>query len=97
MKILFGLATFLNLFGESLVNSETGSIVVTFVEDKIQFNDRFLELEMRETGIFIPSSQTKDFGEKEIVYLGDPLFEKAFVEIYYPLCIANSLYQWEAD
>ncbi len=95
MKILLTLAIVLNLFGERLLNSETGSIVVEFMDGKIQFNDHFLEMEMKETGIYIPPSKAEEFGEKEIVYLGDPMFEKAFIDVYYPLCIANSLYQWQ--
>ncbi len=78
-----------------LINTKTGYIVVEFENGKVQFHDRFLETEMKETGIFIPASMTSEFEGKEVVYLGDPLFEKAFVEVYYPLCIANSLYQWQ--
>lgn len=77
------------------MNIETGNIIVEFINGTIQFNDRFLELEMKETGIYIPSPQSSDFNGKEIVYLNDPLFEKAFIYVYYPQCIANSLYQWQ--
>jgi len=98
MKILLALP-FLALFAEEvkLVNVETGSVVVAFSNGKIQFGDLFLELEMKETGIYIPASKTEEFGGKEIVYLGDPLFEKAFAEVYYLDCIANSLYQWQNE
>lgn len=78
-----------------LINTKTGYIVVEFENGKAQFHDRFLEAEMKETGIFIPASMTPDFEGKEVVYLGEPFFERAFVEVYYPLCIANSLYQWQ--
>ena len=78
-----------------LVNTKTGFVVVEFKEGKVEFHDRFLEVEMKETGILIPPAMTKAFQEKEIIFLGDPLFEKAFVEVYYPLCIANTLYQWQ--
>ncbi len=78
-----------------LVNTQTGYVVVEFQEGKAKFNDRFLEAEMKETGIFIPPISAKDFGGKEVIYLEDPLFEKAFREIYCPLSIANSIYQWQ--
>ncbi len=83
--------------GESmkLVNTKTGFVVVEFKLGKAEFFDRFLEVEMKETGILIPPSMSKSFGDKEMILLGDPLFEKAFVEIYYPLCIANAVYQWQ--
>ena len=98
MKILLVTLAWISassLFGEKLINAETGSVIVEFLDGKIQFYDRFLETEMKESGIYIPRSKTSDFQDKEIVYLGDPMFEKAFIDVYYPFCIANSLYQWE--
>ena len=78
-----------------LINTKTGYVVVEFQNGKAAFHDRFLEAEMKETGIFIPPALAHDFEGKETIFLGEPLFEKAFVEVYYPLCIANSLYQWQ--
>lgn len=78
-----------------LVNTRTGFVVVEFKQGKAEFHDRFLEAEMTETGILIPPALKESFQNKEIVFLSDPLFEKAFIEIYYPLCIASSLYQWQ--
>ena len=89
-------AAFSNGDDMKLVNTKTGFVVVEFKKGKVQFHDRFLEVEMKETGIFIPPSMTKLYEGKEMVLLGDPLFEKAFVEVYYPLCIANALYQWQS-
>jgi len=77
-----------------LINKKTGFIVVEFQKGKVQFHDRFLEAEMKETGILIPPAMTDQFEGKEVIFLGEPLFEKAFLEVYYPLCIANSVYQW---
>jgi hypothetical protein len=95
MKILLFLILSVTVFSEKLVNIETGSIIVEFINGEIRFGDRFLEIEMQQAGIYIPPSKTQDFDNKEIVYMVDPLFEKAFTEIYHPLCIANSLYQWQ--
>ena len=78
-----------------LVNTKTGYVVVEFQNGKAQFHDRFLETEMKETGILIPPAMADQFEGKEVIFLGEALFEKAFVEVYYPLCIANSLYQWQ--
>lgn len=80
---------------EMLVNSKTGHIVIEFIDGKTKIYDRFLEVEMRETGIYIPPSKREDFDGKEVVYLSDPSFEKAFIEVYDPLCIANSVYRWQ--
>jgi hypothetical protein len=95
IKILFFLAISAAGFSEKLVNMENGSVVVEFANGKVQFADWFLEIEMKKKGIYIPSSMKQDFDGKEIVYVGDPIFERAFIDVYYPLCIANSLYQWQ--
>jgi hypothetical protein len=79
-----------------LINTKTGFVVVEFESGLVHFHDRFLEAEMKETGILIPSSHQADYGGKETIFLGDPEFEKAFKNIYYPLCIANVLYRWES-
>lgn len=78
-----------------LVNTKTGFVVVAFKDGKSAFYDRFLEEEMKETGIYIPPAMRKDFENKEVIFLGEDLFEKAFLEVYYPLSIANSVYKWE--
>jgi hypothetical protein len=78
-----------------LVNTKTGFVVVEFKQGKAEFHDRFLEAEMKETGILIPPSFVSQYQGKEVILLTDPLFEKAFIEIYYPLCIANVVYQWQ--
>ncbi len=88
-------STFTNGDPMKLINTKTGFVVVEFIQGKAAFHDRFLEVEMRETGILIPPAFAKIFEDKEVIFLGDPLFEKAFVEIYYPLCIANTVYQWQ--
>src|SRR5579863_10409366 len=39
-----------------LVNTKTGFVVVEFERGLVHFHDRFLEAEMKETGILIPPS-----------------------------------------
>lgn len=89
------IAVFSNGEEMKLVNTKTGFIVVEIKGGKAEFYDRFLEVEMKENGILIPPGMAKDFDGEKVIFLGDPLFEKAFIEIYYPLCIANQLYQWQ--
>jgi hypothetical protein len=88
-------AAFTNGESMKLVNTKTGFVIVEFKQGKAEFFDRFLEAEMKETGILVPPAMGPLFENKEVILLGDPLFEKAFIEVYYPLCIANSLYQWK--
>jgi hypothetical protein len=95
VKVLPFLFLFSSAFAGILVNRETGRVIVEFREGKIQFNDLFLEEEMKENGIYIPTSYRSDFEDKEIVYLDDPLFQNAFIDIYYEYSIANSLYEWK--
>lgn len=78
-----------------LVNVKSGFVVVEFSKGETHFGDRFLEAEMRKAGILIPQAKRAEFGGKDSVLLGDPLFQKAFVEIYVPLNIASSTYSWE--
>lgn len=78
-----------------LVNVKSGFVVVEFDQEKALFGDRFLEAEMKESGIAIPANRRAEFGGKETILLGDPLFRKAFVEVYVPLSIASSAYRWE--
>ena len=78
-----------------LVNTKTGFVLVEFKNGQPSFSDRFLEAEMKERGIAIPAARKNDFQGKETICLSDPLFQKAFVEIYVPLSIASPLYQWQ--
>ena len=95
--IIIGMLPF-GAIGESmkLVHSVTGFVVVEFSQEgKPAFNDRFLKAEMEEQGILIPPSMRTQFNNQEVVYLDDPLFSKAFVEVYFPLCIADPAYEWQ--
>ena len=76
IKIVLFLAISAAVFSEKLVNMETGGIIVEFTDDKVQFSDCFLEIEMKQTGIYIPPFKKPDFDGKEIVYMGDPTLQK---------------------
>lgn len=80
-----------------LVNIKTGFVVVEFKQGKVEFFDRFLEEELQDRGILIPSSMANQFDGMRVVFPSDSLFEKAFVEVYFPLSIANSNYQWQPN
>lgn len=79
-----------------LINTKTGCVIVEFKNGKAEFFDLFLKDEMKETGILIPPSLAQNYENKEVIFLGDPLFEKAFMEVYYPVCISHSVYQWRS-
>lgn len=78
-----------------LINTQTQFVIVEFKNGQPQFYDRFLEKEMQQRGISIPLDQRPAFHGKKTIYLSDPEFQKAFIEIYVPLSIASPIYQWE--
>lgn len=80
-----------------LVHSRTGYVVVEFKEGKPQFHDRFLKAELEDRGIAIPPFKRSEFQGKEAIFPDDPLFQKAFAEVYLPLCIADPAYKWEKN
>lgn len=78
-----------------LVNSRSGFVLVEFKNGAPLFHDRFLEAEMKERGVVIPSNQRAEYEGKDTIYPGDPQFQRAFTEIYVPLVIASNRYQWQ--
>ena len=80
---------------KKLINTKSGFVVVSFNEGQPKFYDHILEEELQDRGIFVPPFLREEFKGKKSVFPKDPLFEKAFIEIYYPLVIANPIYQWE--
>lgn len=91
--VLFGTA-----HGEDvlrLVNTKTDSVIVSFYENRAEIHHPILAKELENSGIFIPPYLREKFDGKTTVFLEDPLFQKAFVEVYYPLVIANPVYQWK--
>ena len=97
MHFLIFLTTAITAFATemSLINEETGQVVVTFKNGSAHFNNRFLEEEMKEIGIPIPFLSAPDFEDRQVIYLQDPLFEKAFIEVYCPSFLNDSIYQWQ--
>ena len=81
-----------------LIHSLTNYVVVEISRDgKVTFHDRFLKAEMEEQGISIPPSLRAQYNNQKVVYLNDPLFPKAFIEVYCPLVIADPAYTWKSE
>ncbi len=78
-----------------LFNSKTGFVVVEFQDNQVIFHDRFLEVEMKNYGVSIPPAMRDLFQGKSAVRLKDKDFPRAFKEVYYPLSINTSVYQWD--
>ena len=78
-----------------LVNVELDFVVMEFRDHQPIFYDRYLEAEMKEYGISVPSVLSKEYDEKATIYLGDDKFERAFKEIYVPDAMDDRVFQWE--
>jgi len=74
----------------AFINAQTGDVIIEFYHDRILFHEWYLEEEMKTTGILIPHHRIAEFEGKEVVYLNDSIFRKAFFEVYSPLYIMNS-------
>ena len=86
-----------SLNGESmkLVHKETGHIMLEFQDDTVIFHNWFLEKEIGKMGIFIPPIVRTQFGGKEVIFANDPLFKKAFTEVYCRFELPTSSYEWQ--
>jgi hypothetical protein len=77
-----------------LVNARTGFIVVEYRGKETLFRDPFLMKQMRLQGVPIPLPLRSAYGGKARILLGDPLFQKAFREVYCPLAFGPEVYRW---
>ncbi len=78
-----------------LVNTKTGTVIVSFYGTRTEIHHPILAKELENSGIFIPPYLREKFDGETTIFLGDERFQKAFVEVYYPLVIANPIYSWE--
>jgi hypothetical protein len=78
-----------------LVNLKTNQVIAEFEGTITKIHNKFLEKEMEEMGIAIPPGLRTFFGGKDVVYLQDSLFQKAFKEVYSLKAIEQSLARWE--
>lgn len=78
-----------------LVNQETGFIVAEYNDSTTIFHDRYLQAEIEETGVSIPTFLQTEYGGKNIVRTTDELFQKAFREVYVKFNRDTTKYKWE--
>ena len=99
MNTLIFLASLFGTYGDpmQLVDKNTGKVILEFKDEAVTFYSPFLEAQFEERGILIPPLMQPEFQGKQEVLLGDPLFKKAFIEIYLPFYMAgaNSPYEWK--
>jgi hypothetical protein len=76
-----------------LIDTKNGKVVVEFKKQRAIFYNKYLEREMKKIGIVIPPGVRSFYEGKDCVVLGDPLFEKAFKEIYFLTCIDHTRFK----
>ena len=79
-----------------LIHSKTEMTIVDFSSQEILILDPILESFFKDEGIEIPPFLAKNFEGKECVFLDDPLFQKAFKEVYFKFSMDQASYHWEA-
>lgn len=101
MLIAFVLAAILIILPQTLssetmklVDIETGDIMIEFIEGRVQFLHWFLERVLTNKGIFIPPYLQSEFRNKKAIFPDDPLFQKAFIEVYCKFSLTDPSYQW---
>lgn len=78
-----------------LIHKPTRFIVAEMDNNSIIIKDPFLQKELKLKGIKIPPVLKDQFEGKTVVKMGDPLFPKAFKEIYLKLHMEESSYEWK--
>jgi len=78
-----------------LIHKTTGFVVAQEQGQSLQINDPFLEKELKLKGIAIPAPLRAQFDGKAVVRVGDPLFAKAFREVYLRINMGEGSYEWK--
>ena len=65
-----------------IINPKTGFVDVEIANDEVVIHNRFIQADLEKNGIAIPDNLRSHYAEKAFVHLSDPLFKKAFCEVY---------------
>lgn len=77
-----------------LIDVRSKETVVELNENGPRFPSEIMEWDMMHNGIAIPPYLQSEYDGKFIVFLDDPLFQKAFREIYFEFRMDHDNYQW---
>lgn len=78
-----------------LVHKSSGFVVAEKQGRTVSIKDPFLAKELKLKGISIPVPLRDKFEGKAVVRMGDPLFSKAFEEVYLRLNMEGNSYEWK--
>ena len=79
-----------------LIHKKSRFNIITLEENTILINDPFLKKELLYKGISIPLYKRSEYGMKSSIKMEDPLFLKAFKEIFVKTRFSDSSYIWLA-
>lgn len=79
-----------------LVDPKTDRVIIEFKDNTVKFHSPFLEKILRDEGVPIPPGMRSLFNGKEIVFVDDPLFEQAFIKVFWPFYMDSvyATYEW---
>jgi len=77
-----------------LIHVKTNDPVVELDKEKTKIFSEMMEWDMKNNGIAIPEYLQEQFNDQFVVFFDDPLFPKAFKEVYYELRMNQDEYKW---
>jgi len=78
-----------------LLNKSLNFEVLTIEDDgSVIIHDHFFKVNMQTQGVDIPAFLQDAYHHQDKVKLGDPLFAKAFQEVYWPMNMNPENYVW---
>lgn len=77
-----------------LINVSSNAIIAEISGNKIYFASAMMEEDMALNGIAIPEYLQGDYNDQFLVLLDDPLFPKAFKEVYYKYRMNHEENKW---
>lgn len=78
-----------------LIHKTTGFVVAHEQGQSLKINDPFLAKELNLKGIAIPSPLRANYDGKSVIRMDDPLFAKAFREVYLKINMGEASYEWK--
>jgi hypothetical protein len=73
-----------------LIHPDSNEVVVKIEKNDVKIINNFLFKGLKVNGISIPGALRDSFEGKKVIYIEDPLFAKAFIEVYYPNCLKEA-------
>lgn len=77
-----------------LVHVKSNDPVVELNKSDTKIFSEIMDWDMKNNGIAIPEYLQEDYNDQFVVFFDDPLFQKAFKEVYYAFRMNHEEYKW---